>query len=310
MTATRSSWTHEYQVTLPGAPDRVFSALTDPAELRRWFAEHVEIEPREGGAYRFWGRFTYGVPEGTAVRQRLTRFERGRAIAFEWPFGGTHSEVTLSLEPAVPDEKHDGPRTRLSLRHAFAAPPDPPYGAELVDDLWRLTLGNLDAHLRGGSGIVLPDYTDPAPEIRVSILIDAPPDRVFQALVDPAALNKWIATNADVDARKDGHYRWGWNYKYGGRDVEGGPTRILDLVPNERLVTDWLDWRGDTTRPLTRVAWLLEPVGSKTKVTLIHDGFSRVADKGDYPFGWLEFLEQLKKLVEGTADVTRPSVAP
>jgi uncharacterized protein YndB with AHSA1/START domain len=55
MTATRSSWTHEHQVTLPGAPDRIFSALTDPAELRRWFAEHVEIEPRQKGAYRFWG---------------------------------------------------------------------------------------------------------------------------------------------------------------------------------------------------------------------------------------------------------------
>jgi hypothetical protein len=129
-------------------------------------------------------------------------------------------------------------------------------------------------------------------------------------LVDPAALNKWVATNADVDARKDGRYRWGWTYKYGGHDVEGGPTRILAFVLDERLVTDWLDWRVDATRPLTRVAWLLEPVGSKTRVTLVHDGFSRVADKSDYPFGWIEFLEQLKKLVEGTADVRPPSVAP
>ena len=40
-----------------------------------------------------------------------------------------------------------------------------PWSEELVDDLWRLTLGNLQAYLRGGDGIVLPDYTDPNPEI-------------------------------------------------------------------------------------------------------------------------------------------------
>jgi hypothetical protein len=34
---------------------------------------------------------------------------------------------------------------------------------ELVDDLWRLMLGNLDAHLRGGEGVVLLDYSPHVP---------------------------------------------------------------------------------------------------------------------------------------------------
>lgn len=29
--------------------------------------------------------------------------------------------------------------------------------------------------------------------------------------------------------------------------MTGGPTKILDIITNERLVTDWLDWRGDNT---------------------------------------------------------------
>lgn len=62
----------------------------------------------------------------------------------------------------------------------------------------------------------------------------------------------------------------------------GGPTKILDIVTNERLVTDWLDWRGDITRPLTRLAWLLESAGTKTPLTIVHDGFSRTADMSDY----------------------------
>ena len=33
-------------------------------------------------------------------------------------------------------------------------------------------------------------------------------------------------------------------------------------------------------------------------MTLVHDGFSRVVDQGDYPFGWTDFIEKLKATVE------------
>ena len=288
------TWTHEEKFTLPAPPSRVFEAWTRREELSRWFAEHVEIEPREGGAFRFWGRHTYGAPARGEVsaEQRITRLDPGRALAFRWRFEGQDSEVALELSPADPEG------CTLSLRHAFAARPDVAWGEELVDDLWRLHMGNLDAHLRGGEGIVLPDYTDPSPEIRVSILIDAPREKVFRALMDPAALNRWIAAAGVVEPRVGGAYRYGWKYKHGGRDVDGGPTRILDLVENERLVTDWTDWRGQNERGMTRVAWMLEGVGDRTRVTLVHGGFSRAADMSDYPFGWAGFLERLKEAVE------------
>jgi uncharacterized protein YndB with AHSA1/START domain len=129
-------------------------------------------------------------------------------------------------------------------------------------------------------------------------VIDAPREKVFRALMEPAALNRWIASAAVVDPRVGGTYSYGWKYPFGGRDVEGGPTKILDLVENERLVTDWPDWRGQDERGKTRVAWLLESVGTKTKVTLVHGGFSRAADMSDYPFGWGDFLSRLKSAVE------------
>lgn len=291
------SWTHEHRGELPGKPERVFRALTEPAELKRWFAESVDVELREGGHYRFWGKHTYGAPQRGEARQRITGIEKDRALAFAWPFEGADSEVSIQLEPGKAKDE-----TRLTLRHVFPAPPSVPYGAELVDDLWKLTIGNLDAHLRGGEGIVLPDYTDPEPAIRLSIVIDAPRERVFRALIEPAALNRWIASKAEVEPRVGGKYRYGWKYPYAGRDVEGGPTRILDLVPNERLVTDWPDWRGDDSRGSTRVAWILESLTEKqTRLTLIHGGFSRVADFGDYPFGWGEFARQLKSEAEAPA---------
>ena len=297
------SWTHKYRQTLPAEPARVFRALTDSAELSRWFAEHAEIAPGAGGKLtgghlRFWGRYTYGAPsrDSADADHPITRFAPGRALAFRWNFEGADSEVTLELE-AEP-AKDGSPATGLSLTQTFTAKPAAPYAEELVEDYWRLMLGNLDAHLRGGDGVVRPDFTDPNPEVRVSIVIDAPRERVFRALMEPEALNRWIASAAAVEPRVGGAYTYGWKYKHGGRDVEGGPTKILDFVENERLVTDWPDWRGDESRGRTRVAWLLESVGAKTRVTLVHSGFSRLADIGDYPFGWGGFLEQLKGEVE------------
>jgi uncharacterized protein YndB with AHSA1/START domain len=294
------AFVHRHGCTLAAPASRVFDALTTPRELRQWFAEHVEVVPSPEGAFAFWGRHTYGAPSAPDPRQRITRIERDRLLAFRWPFDGVDSEVALALSPGEPAD--GAPTTKLALEHRFDTAPPGAYAEELVDDLWRLTMGNLDAHLRGGEGIVLPDFADPSPEVRVSIVIDAPVERVFKALVDPASLNKWIASSATVEPAVGGRYSYGWTYEHGGRTVEGGPTRILDLVPNERLVTDWPDWRGDPTRPRTRVAWLLEPLGTKTRVTVVHGGFARTADISDYPFGWPGFLDQLKSHVEGAAE--------
>ena len=291
-----SAWTHTYAVTLPAPPARVFAALTSPPELERWFAEHVDVDARPGGAFRSWGRYTYGAAS-TPAGGSITAFEPDRRVAFEWTFDGVPSRITWTLEPDAAD------KTKMSLTHAFERRSGVAYERELVDDLWRLTLGNLDAHLRGGDGIVRPDYTQPHAEIRLSILIDAPREKVFRALTDPDALATWFALPTGgrpiVDPRPGGVYDLGWKYEMGGKPVSAGTSRIIDIVENERLVTDWLDWRGDTSRRPHRLAWLLESVGSKTKVTLVHDGFERHADLSDYPFGWVYFLDALKSAAEG-----------
>jgi len=230
----------------------------------RWIPMFGRQAYKVGGKFRFWGRYTYGAPPRERAHQRITRFEAGREIAFEWEIEGIESEVIFVLEPLADESGAD--KTRLALRHKFPCPPAVPYPTELVEDMWHLMLGNLRAYLRGHE-LVRPDFTDPAPEIRVSIEIDAPRERVFRALLDPAALNAWIATGAEVEPRVGGRYRYGWNYKMAGRDVQGGPTKILELVENERIVTDWPDWRGDESRGSTRVAWILESLGpSRTRV--------------------------------------------
>jgi uncharacterized protein YndB with AHSA1/START domain len=264
-----SSFTHTHSWTLPATPDVVFRALIDPAELTQWFAEDVQIEPRTNGVYRFWGRHTLGTPPHDAARQTITRYAPNSALAFSWPINDVDTDVTIALEPV---EKG----TKLTLTHDVSGDLAVPRQRALIDDHWRLAISNLSAHLSGGAAIK-PDYFDPTPEVRIVMPIDAPPATVFRALIEPDTLSRWMrATSA----------------------VVVGQTTILEMVPDEKLVLDWPDWRGDKSVPDQTITFLLAPDGNGgTTLTLVHAGFGRTTDMSDYRFGWQRFLGELKKEV-------------
>lgn len=289
---------HEFTCSVPNRKAEVFSALSEAKALREWFAEHADVEPREGGKFQFWGKHTLGSPSRATASQSITRFAKNDALAFSWRLLDRDSEVAWTLT----EEKGDdgAVKTKLAIAHSFDALPAGPRAKELIDDLWRLNCGNLTAYLNGGEGIVLPDYDDPSPEVRQSIVIDAPSETVFAALTDPKYLKEWFwAPNPQVELKKGGRYVLGWSYEIDGRKVDGGPTKIIDFTPNEKLVTDFGDWRGDPSMPAQTVTWLLEDIGGKTRVTVVHNGFTRTTDISDFPFGWVGFLAQLKTSAEG-----------
>jgi uncharacterized protein YndB with AHSA1/START domain len=287
---TTAAFTHTHSWTLPATPDVVFRALTDPAELRKWFAEDVQIEPKAHGVYRFWGRHTLGTPAHDAARQTITRFEPNAALAFSWPINDVDTDVSFALTPA------DNNGTKLTITHDVSGDLAVPRQRALIDDHWRLAIANLSLHLSGGTPIK-PDYFDTNPEVRITISIDAPPSTVFRALLEPEALNRWMgAQSAVVEPRVGGKYKLNWSYKIDGEDVAGGPTTILELIPDEKLVLDWPDYRGDKTVPDQTITFLLAPDGKGgTTLTFVHTGFERTADISDYGFGWKEFLGELTK---------------
>jgi len=287
---------HAFTWALPAPPARVFAALVDPTELRRWLADEAEVEPRPGGVFRFWGPHVYGTRAADQAKQRLTLFEPDRALAFTWELHGKPSLVTLELAPGDPETNAGG--ATLIGAHVFDEAPAIGRAKELIDDLWRIHGGNLKAHLAGGDGLCRPDFSDPNPEVRGSIVIEAPVGKVFRAFTDPELMKRWLgAPDPVVEARTGGRYSYGWAYEVDGRQVVGGPTSILELVENARIVTDWPDWRGDPDVPTQRVTWLFEDLGGRTKVTVVHDGFVRAADISDYPWGWTYFLGALRDLV-------------
>lgn len=153
------TFSHTHSWTLPATPAEVFRALTDPAEITQWFAEGAQVEPRAGGVYRFWGRHTLGTPPQDAARQTITRYEPDTMLAFDWPINEIDTDVLIALEPAPKG-------TTLTLTHNVSGDLHLPRQRELVADHWQSAIGNLAAHLKGGAGVVMPDYFNPNPEGR------------------------------------------------------------------------------------------------------------------------------------------------
>ena len=83
--------TIEKEIFIRASPERVFRALTEPAELARWFGAGAEIELRPGGALTFIFSESRETGEVLAV-------EPPHRFAFSW--GAPHAtEATFLLEP-------------------------------------------------------------------------------------------------------------------------------------------------------------------------------------------------------------------
>jgi uncharacterized protein YndB with AHSA1/START domain len=77
--------------TYPHPVDRVWRAVTEPAELVRWFPSSVELEPRVGGTVRF-----SGDPYLAGMTGVVLTWDPPHRLAFSWG----PDELHFSLEAA------------------------------------------------------------------------------------------------------------------------------------------------------------------------------------------------------------------
>ncbi len=293
---SKHNYEYEFPVPLNGTRAEVFEALTDAAALKQWFAEDVDIELRVGGNFRFWGRHTYGQPSSDQADQVLTRLDAPNELAFSWRLLGRDSEVTWLVKE---EDTDDGTVVKITVRHDFESLPEIGRAAELIDDLWRIHTGGLCFYLNGEEDIYRPDFADQAPVVETSIVINAPPEKVFKALIEPDYIKQWFPAPAPVvDPRVGGDYGFGFSFEMDGKKVEPPPMKILAFENNRKLTITWPDWRMDPSVPDQQVTWLLEDLGGRTRLTLQHGGFTRAVDVSDYPFGWLQFLNQIREVAQ------------
>jgi uncharacterized protein YndB with AHSA1/START domain len=138
--------------------------------------------------------------------------------------------------------------------------------------------------------------------VRLHRVLRAPPERVYRAFVEPAALVRWLppygftATVHQLDARVGGTHRLSFtNFATGHSHAFGGT--YLELVPGERLrYTDRFD--DPTLAGEMAVTILLTKVVCGTELHVLQEGIPAVIPTAMCHLGWQESLAQLARLVE------------
>lgn len=109
----------ELRRVVPGSPDRVFAAWTDPAWIARWMTPvgtaTAEVDLRVGGRFRIVMAGDGQVIEHTG---EYLEVDPPRRLRFTWrsPYtGSAPSEVTVTFDPV-------GDGTEMRLIHAHLPP--------------------------------------------------------------------------------------------------------------------------------------------------------------------------------------------
>ncbi|RDZ29633.1 polyketide cyclase [Lysobacter silvisoli] len=140
--------------------------------------------------------------------------------------------------------------------------------------------------------------------VRLHRVFTAPPERVYRAFLDAAALAKWLppdgftCTVHELEAKVGGRYRMSFaNFTTGNGHAFGGT--YLELVPNERIVHD--DRFDDPNLPGTMVTTItLSAVSCGTELQVVQEGIPDVIPPEQCYLGWQESLTLLERLVEPT----------
>jgi uncharacterized protein YndB with AHSA1/START domain len=140
-------------------------------------------------------------------------------------------------------------------------------------------------------------------EIRKTIEIDAPVHVVFSALTDPKELTQWFPDSGIFEPKVGGKMHFTFlaeRHKEMGDKDHHLDGEVLQIIPNRKLAYTFIPdetYRPDGVRATpTIVTWSLEEMGkNRTKVTLVHSGFTKEMDKHfkETTAGWSYFMGRL-----------------
>jgi uncharacterized protein YndB with AHSA1/START domain len=146
---------------------------------------------------------------------------------------------------------------------------------------------------------------------RVSRHIDAPPARVYRALLDPESVQHWMVPDgmtSDVhsfDGREGGTFRISLTYE---EPTTAGKTsartdsfhgRFVRLLPDAEVVqtvefeTDDPALQGEMT-----ITYTLGGAGGGTDLVGVHENLPAGVPSADNELGWSMSLDKLARLVE------------
>jgi len=265
----------------------VFERLLRIEHLSRWFCGWSRIEPKVGGSFKFGGETCIILPEGRGWETKIDEGDVLRRFAFTWPIRSSATRVTYELE--------DGTGETTVLFAAHRGVPIQTTSCGSLQDAWRMCLGNLKSVAEGRGDSVRPDHSPIAStEVRLSVLVEAAPSKVFGAFENPADVAHW-STGGVPDQAALVEARAGGAFSFGSPD---GPDRVQEWDAGKQIVLRWSREPGDRV-----VRFDFEEKASGTAVYLAATGLPSndpevvLRQRGR----WSDRLVCLKNLVESGA---------
>ncbi len=147
---------------------------------------------------------------------------------------------------------------------------------------------------------ITPDHDAVVTEVFVA----APPERIFQAIVDREQALQW-GSNPKFQV-----IEWELDPRLGGKwasvSVEQGSSRryehhgeVLEIAPPRLLVYTWFaNWHEQPSHQTT-VRWELSAASRGTRLKVTHSGLTQLPDACKaYSQGWPGLVESIKVFVE------------
>jgi uncharacterized protein YndB with AHSA1/START domain len=263
---------------VPAPPKTVYEALTNPAALRVWLAEHADVDLP--GRYEFWGRYT---PDGSEPHQRVLHVDE-RTIRFAWTVEGVETTVEFQLDDNT-DGDEDGTLVTLSQTDlpSFEDMLADKAGARgALSTFWSLAIVNLADYLAGRPLTPMCDFT--SAELRAEVVIDAAPEAVFDSMTRSEHYRRWSGAHVDIEPFVGGRFAMG------GFDLDPGGIKFVEFEPGRKATLRFADGLLSS--------WELDGSGGKTRLTSVQSGF----DPTNPPYpgwaGWLSGLAELRRYHE------------
>jgi uncharacterized protein YndB with AHSA1/START domain len=243
---------------LNASRERVFGAISDPAQLAQWWGPKgftntfQEFDFRTGGTWQF----TMRGPDGKTYANKHTFAEIVQPVRVVFKhLSSPRFQLTVTLEDA------GAGKTKITWRQRFESAEECARIAKYAVDANEQNLDRLEAHLAKAST---------ARPFIISRTFDAPREQIWKAWSERARLMDWFGPKgfkmpaAKLDFRPGGSFHYCLAAQNGNE--MWGKFVYREIVAPEKivLVSSFSDEAGEITRHPMSATWPLETLSTFT----------------------------------------------